>query len=42
MPLIYREEVLTIMELLGDIRHELRGIREDLRDDGEEEQELGS
>ena len=27
------------MGFLGDIRHELRGIREDLRDDGEEPEE---
>lgn len=38
-PLIYREEVTTIMILLGDILVELRGLREDLRNGGEEEEE---
>jgi hypothetical protein len=36
---IYREEVLTVMGLLGDIRHEvvkMRSLMED--DDGEEEE----
>jgi hypothetical protein len=37
---IYREEALTVMGVLGDIRHELvkiRGLLEE--DDGEEEEE---
>jgi hypothetical protein len=38
-PLIYREEVLTIMGLLGDVVFELKGLREDLREDGQEEEE---
>jgi hypothetical protein len=38
-PLIYREEVLTIMGILGDIIVELRAIRDELRDGGEEEEE---
>ena len=42
-PIIYREEVLTIMGVLGDVRHELRKIREALEDsDEEEEEEEGS
>jgi len=39
-PLVYREEVLTIMGVLGDIRWELQRIRRTLQeDDGEEEEE---
>lgn len=39
-PLIYREEVLTIMGVLGDIRFEVEQIARMLReDDGEEEEE---
>jgi hypothetical protein len=38
-PLIYREEVTIIMILLGDILAELRGLRDDLRNGGEEEEE---
>lgn len=39
-PLVYREEVLTIMWVLGDIREELRRIRRLLAsDNGEEEEE---
>jgi hypothetical protein len=40
--IIYREEVLTVMALLGDIRAELIQIREELEDDGEEEAEEDS
>lgn len=39
-PVVYREEVLTIMGVLGDIRWELQRIRCTLQDDdGEEEEE---
>jgi hypothetical protein len=39
-PVVYREEVLTIMAVLGDIRWELQRIRGTLQeDDGEEEEE---
>jgi hypothetical protein len=39
-PIIYREEVLTIMGVLGDIRAELEKMNIQLRgDDGEEEEE---
>jgi hypothetical protein len=39
-PVVYREEVLTIMGVMGDIRHELERIRLVLGDDdGEEEEE---
>jgi hypothetical protein len=39
-PVVYREEVLTIMGVLGDIRWELQRIRRTLQeDDGEEEEE---
>jgi hypothetical protein len=37
--LIEREDVVTIMFLLSDMLTELKGIRQDLRDDGEEEEE---
>jgi hypothetical protein len=39
---VYREEVLTIMGLLGDVREELQRIRRALTDDGEEEEETES
>jgi hypothetical protein len=40
---VYREEVLTIMGLLGDVREELQRIRRALsNDDGEEEEETES
>jgi hypothetical protein len=39
-PVVYREEVLTIMGVLGDIRAELTAIRRLLGDEnGEEETE---
>ena len=38
-PVIYREEVLTIMGVLGDIRLELEEIHDLLGDGGEEEEE---
>jgi hypothetical protein len=39
-PIVYREEVLTIMGVLGDIRAELQRINIQLGgDDGEEEEE---
>jgi hypothetical protein len=39
-PVVYREEVLTIMVVLGDIRFELQEIHRALGgDDGEEEEE---
>ena len=39
-PVVYREEVLTIMGVLGDIRAELQKINIQLGgDDGEEEEE---
>jgi hypothetical protein len=39
-PVVYREEVLTIMGVLGDIRAELQKINTQLGgDDGEEEEE---
>ena len=39
-PVVYREEVLTIMGVLGDIRMELERIKRTLEgDDGEEEEE---
>ncbi|HVD43050.1 MAG TPA: hypothetical protein VNB58_05070 [Gaiellaceae bacterium] len=39
-PVVYREEVLTIMGVLGDIRLELQQIHDLLlRDGGEEEEE---
>ena len=38
-PVVYREEVLTVMGVLVDIRHELIRIRQELADDGEEETE---
>lgn len=42
-PVVYREEVLTIMGVLGDVRHELRKIRQVIEDgDEEEEEEEGS
>jgi hypothetical protein len=41
-PVVYREEALTIMGVIGDIRWELRRIRHTLEgDDGEEEEENG-
>jgi hypothetical protein len=39
-PLVYRGDVVIIMTLLGDILAELRGIREDLRENGDEEEEF--
>jgi hypothetical protein len=37
-PVVYREEVLTMMGMIGDIRHELRVIVSLLEDEhGEEE-----
>lgn len=36
---VYREEVLTIMGVIGDIRFELRRIRKALEDDDEAEEE---
>ncbi len=42
-PVVYREEVLTIIGVLGDIRLELEGIHDLLLgDDGEEEEEENS
>lgn len=39
-PVVYREEVLTIMGVFGDIRAELQKINVQLGgDDGEEEEE---
>ena len=39
-PIVYREEVLTIMGVLGDIRAELQKMNVQLGgDDGEEEEE---
>lgn len=38
-PLIYREEVLTIMGVLGDIRLELEEIHDLLLGDGGDEEE---
>ncbi len=38
-PLVYREEVLTVMTLLGDIRFELEEIHRILGDDDAEEEE---
>ncbi len=38
-PVVYREEVLTIMGVLGDIRHELQDIRALLEDEDDEEEE---
>ena len=39
-PIVYREEVLTIMGVLGDIRAELQRLNIQLGgDDGEEEEE---
>jgi DNA-binding transcriptional MerR regulator len=38
-PLVYREEVLTIMALLRDIRFELEEIHRILGDDDAEEEE---
>jgi hypothetical protein len=39
-PVVYREEVLTIIGVLGDIRAELQKIHVQLGgDDGEEEEE---
>jgi hypothetical protein len=39
-PVVYREEVLTTMGVIGDIRWELQRIRRTLQgDDGEEEEE---
>ena len=40
-PLIYREEVLTTMAILGDIRFEVKEIHRPLDEDedGEEEEE---
>jgi hypothetical protein len=39
-PEVYREEVLTIMTVLGDIRYELQRIHQVLGgDDAEEEEE---
>ena len=39
-PVVYREEVLTIMTVLGDIRYELQKIHRTLGgDDAEEEEE---
>jgi len=39
-PIVYREEVLTIMGVLGDIRAELEKLNLQLGgDDGEEEEE---
>ena len=38
-PVVYREEVLTIMAVLGDIRFELREINRLLGDDDAEEEE---
>lgn len=39
VPVIYREEVLTIMGVLGDIRNELERIRRVFDDDDDEEEE---
>jgi hypothetical protein len=36
---VYREEVLTIMVVLGDVREELQRIRRALTDDDGEEEE---
>ena len=36
---VYREEVLTIMGVLGDIRHELQEIHALLEDDDEAEED---
>jgi hypothetical protein len=38
-PVVYREEVLTIMGVLGDIRLELEQIHDLLIEDGGEEAE---
>jgi hypothetical protein len=38
-PVVYREEVLTIMGVLGDIRSELQRIAALLGDDDAEEEE---
>jgi hypothetical protein len=38
-PVVYREEVLTIMGVLGDIRLELQQIHDLLLGDGGEEEE---
>jgi hypothetical protein len=38
-PVVYREEVLTIMGVLGDIRLELGEIHDLLQGDGGEEEE---
>ena len=39
-PVVYREEVLTIMVVLGDIRAELQAIHQLLEeDDGEAEED---
>ncbi|MGZ8698205.1 MAG: hypothetical protein ACXWZY_09500 [Gaiellaceae bacterium] len=38
-PVVYREEVLTIMGVLGDIRLELAEIHDLLLGDGGEEEE---
>ncbi len=41
--MVYREEVLTVMGVIGDIRDELRQIKLLLQeDDGEEEEEADS
>jgi hypothetical protein len=36
-PIVYREEVLTVIGVLGDIRQELVAIRQLLEEDGEAE-----
>jgi hypothetical protein len=38
-PVIYREEVLGIIGALADLVVDVRGIREVLEEDGEEEEE---
>jgi hypothetical protein len=38
-PVIYREEAVGTMWTLTDILVELRGLRDDLRNDGEEAEE---
>jgi hypothetical protein len=40
-PIIYREEVLSIIGALADIVVELRKIRDSLENDGEEEEDQG-
>ncbi|MFN2470263.1 MAG: hypothetical protein ABR583_04600 [Gaiellaceae bacterium] len=40
-PAVYREGVLVIMGVIGDIRHELERIRRLLDDDETEEEDNG-